>query len=247
MRKGKTHALTKEIMDRIEAKGGVGFVEFNVADLRLPFCTSCHICFSTGEEYCPNAGYLQDLLAALNECDGIIVSGTTYLWSLNAAMKNLLDHFAYAAHRPFLYGKRGMVITTSKGNGEKRAAKYIMTILGQWGVNGAVLVTQNAKQEQLVSPRRIKQRLDRLADRFNGLLRSKKQIQPSLRSISVQNAFRAMALSEFSEFKKDTEYWEKEENNRAYPYRVGIKYAVGAAVFSVASFAAKFIGRKIKH
>jgi len=247
MRKGRTYALTQEVMSRLSAKADVQFVEINVADLDLPFCVSCHVCFSKGEEFCPHAAHLQSLLTALKECDGVILSGTTYMWALNGAMKNLLDHLAFGFHRPFLFGKRGMVVATSKGNGEKEVAKYLRMVLGQWGVNGAVVVTQNAKEEQLLSPSKLAKRLDKAAERFYRQLSSKKPIPPSLRSIAVQNAFRSMALSEFSEFERDAEFWRKEENNRAYPVRIGVfRYAVGAAVFGAASFATHVIGRKIK-
>jgi len=184
--------------------------------------------------------------SALNECDGIILSGTTYMWALNAAMKNLLDHFAYSFHRPVLFGKKGMVIVTSKGNGEKSVAKYLKTVLGQWGVNGALVVTQNAKEEQLMSPSKIAAKLDSQAEKFYKQIASKKYIPPSLRSIAVHNAFRSMALSEFAEFERDTHYWQQEEFNRPYPVNAGpIKYAAGVVVFGIASFATRMIGRTL--
>jgi len=244
MRKGKTYALTKEIMNRLSCKGDVEYVEISVADLKLPFCVSCHICFAKGEEYCPNYTHIADVQTALKECDGIILSGTTYMWALNAAMKNLLDHLAYGFHRPTLFGKKGMVIATSKGNGEKAVTKYLKAVLSQWGVNGAIVVTQNSKEEQLMSASKIATKLDRHAERFYKQIVSKNFIKPSLRSIAVHNAFRSMALSEFAEFEADTQYWQQEGLNRAYPVKAGVvKYAVGAAVFCIASFATKTIGR----
>jgi len=244
MRKGKTYALAKEMMNRLSAKVDIEYAEISVADLKLPFCISCHVCFSKGEEYCPNYVYIKDVQSALKVCDGIILSGTTYMWALNAAMKNLLDHLAYGFHRPSLFGKKGMVVATSKGNGEKAVAKYLKTVLGQWGINGAVVVTQNSKEEQLLPSNKISSKLDRYAEKFYRQLESKNFIKPSLRSIAVHNAFRSMALSEFAEFEADTQYWKQEGFNKAYPVKAGVfRYVMGAMIFCIASFSTKIIGK----
>jgi len=168
------------------------------------------------------------------------------MWALNAAMKNLLDHQAFRFHRPSLFGKKGMVIATSKGNGEKAVAKYLQTVLGQWGVNRAVVVTQNAKEEKMLSPSRISTKLDRHVDRFYSQIASGGYIEPSLRSIAVHNAFRSMALSNFAEFERDTQYWNQDGfRDKAYPVRAGIlKYAVGTAVFAIASRLTKLLGKR---
>ena len=245
MRKGKTYALTKEILDRLSVKPDVEIIEINVAGLDLPFCRSCHTCFSKGEEYCPDYKIMRQVQTALTECDGIILSGTTYMWALNASMKNLLDHLSYGFHRPALFGKKGMVIATSKGNGEKGVTKYMKTVLGQWGVNGAIIVTQNEKEQQLKPPEKITKQLDRSTGKFYKQIVSKRFIKPSLKSIAVHNAFRAMALSDFAEFKRDTEFWSQKEMNKAYPVKAGaFKRMTGGMVYGLAKFLTKIIGRK---
>jgi multimeric flavodoxin WrbA len=245
MRKGKTYALTQEIITRLSAKPNVEIIEFSVADLNLPFCTSCHVCFAKGEEHCPNHTFIQDIQEALMACDAVIFTGTTYVWALNAAMKNLIDHFAYLFHRPALFGKYGLVITTSKGSGEKSVAKYIKTVLGQWGINGAMIFTQNAKEEQLKSKVALSQKYDSVAELFYNTIKSKRRISPSLRSIAVHNAFRATSLSKFAEFERDTQYWnEPGVGNRAYPVKINFfKCFFGAVVYRAAKTAIRMLGK----
>jgi len=168
------------------------------------------------------------------------------MWALNAAMKNLLDHLAFSFHRPSHFGKKGMVVATSKGNGEKAVAKYLRTVLGQWGINGAVVVTQNAKEEKMLSPSKISARLDRYAEKFYSQIVSGSYIEPSLRSIAVHNAFRSMALSDYAEFERDTQYWNQDGfRDKAYPVRAGtLKYVVGSAVFAVAARLTKILGKR---
>lgn len=253
MRKGNTYRLTKEVISRISSYPDVKIVEFGVADLNLPFCCSCHICFNEGEEYCPHSDSLRDLREALLECDGIILSGTTYMWSLNGAMKNLLDHFAYLFHRPVLFGKKGMVIATSAGNGEKGVAKYLKGVLGQWGVNGAIALTQNTKAHMMQGSGDVfssteSAEIDRATRKFYELIKSKKPIPPSAKSIAVHNAFRVSSLSEFAQYGRDTEFWHQNGYvDKPYPARAGFfKAFIGAFVFSAAKNATAALGRIYK-
>ena len=131
--------------------------------MELPFCRSCHLCLTKGEEYCPDYNVMHSIQSVLVECDGLIVSGVTYTQALNAAMKNLMDHLAYGFHSPALFGKKGMVIATSTGTGEKDVARYLKSVLGQWGINKAIIVTQTEKEQKLISPTRLSNKLDRTA------------------------------------------------------------------------------------
>ena len=244
MRKGNTYSLVKEIMGRLSAKHDITINEISVADLQLPFCRSCHLCLMKGEEYCPEYGVMRSIQQALLDCDGLIVSGVTYMWSLNAAMKNLLDHLAYGFHRPALFGKKGMVVATSTGTGEKSVAKYLKSVLGQWGVNKAIIVTRTEKEQKLMSPAQLSKKLDRTVERFYRQLTDKQNLTPSIKSIAVHNAFRAMSLSAYSESERDTLYWQQDEMNNVYPIRVGaLQYLVGATVFAASKHMTNLIDR----
>jgi multimeric flavodoxin WrbA len=250
MRKGNTYALTKEILNRFSKISDVEIAEICVADLNLPFCRSCHLCLSKGEENCPHYDITRQVKEALAHSDGIILSGTTYVWALNAAMKNFLDHFAYLFHRPEFFGKRGLIVTTSSGAGEKNVAKYLKTVMGQWGINGAMVVTQNTKERRLMShnagltAKHIK-KIDRTAERFYSLLKSKQPIFPSLKNIAVHNSFRAMSLGEFAESERDTQFWSRKGFvDQPYPVKAGrFKSLVGSFVFSGVNNLTKIIGK----
>ena len=243
MRKGNTYSLTKEIVDRLIAKPNVECTEISVADLNLPFCCSCHVCFEKGEEYCPHHEIMHEVQSALKDCDGVILSGTTYMWALNAAMKNLLDHMSYGFHRPALFGKKGMVVTTAKGAGEKGVAKYLKSVLGQWGVNGAMIVTVNEKEKQIKTKGAAY--LDRAADKFYRAIVSGKPIPPSIKNIAVHNSFRAMSLSEYGESECDAKHWQQPGfSDRAYPVKAGpFKYTAGSIVHGLVKRSSKIIGK----
>jgi len=245
MRKGNTYAVTQKIISRLLNKPDVECAEISVADLNLPFCSSCHLCMTKGEEYCPHYHITGGVQSALMNCDGVIVSGVSYIRSLNAAMKNLLDHLAYGYHRPALFGKKGMAVVTSAGVGERSVAKYLKRVLGQWGVNGAIIVTRNDKEKRLQSIDKEIEILNRFADRFYHQIISNKPIPPSLKCIVMHNAFRAMSLGEFAESERDTQFWlQNSYKNRAYPVRAGLlKYAAGAIMYGIVGYSAKMIGK----
>ena len=247
MRKGNTHALVKQITDRLYLKQDISIHEISVSNLELPFCRSCHLCFTKGEEYCPDYSVMRGIQSALADCDGLIVSGVTYVWALNAAMKNLMDHLAYGFHRPSLFGKKGLIVATSTGTGEKNVAKYLRSALGQLGVNKAIVVTQTEKEKKLLSPARFSKKLDRAAERFYRQLSENHTLSPSIKNIAVHNAFRAMSLSEYSESERDTQYWRQDALNRVYPLRAGaLQYTVGAMVFAASKHMTKLIGKSYK-
>jgi hypothetical protein len=196
---------------------------------------------------------LCELHTALLACDGVIISGTTYMWSLNAAMKNLLDHFAYMFHRPELFGKICMVVATSAGNGEKSVARYFKSVLAQWGVNGALVLTQNTKAQMLQGngskqSAKVSRAYDGMARKFYDLIKSGVQIPPSVKTLVVHNAFRVSSLSEFAEKERDIEFWNRPGFvDKPYPIKIGVgKTLFGKFVYSMANNATKLLGGMYK-
>jgi len=248
MRRGSTYDLTAQIIRRLAEKPEVEITEISTRELELPFCTSCHICFLKGEEYCPHYSAMQGVESALLACDGVIVSGTTYVWALNAAMKNVLDHLAFMFHRPALFGKKGMVVSTSAGSGERKVAKYLKTVIGQWGINGALVLTLNTKEREMRSADKLSARLDGAAERFYQMIKSGKPLAPGMKNIAVHNAFRAMSLGEFVASERDTRHWQQNGFcDRAYPVYAGVvKYFAGAMVYVAVKNIGAGLGRVYK-
>lgn len=245
MRKGNTYALAQEIKNRLAAKPEVTIQEFHAGALELPFCTSCHLCLTRGEEFCPHYAHMRELETALLECDGVILCGAVYMWALNAAMKNILDHLSFLFHRPSLFGKAGMVIATATGTGDKNVTKYLKTVLGQWGINRAVTVRQTEKSRALLSAAKQSAKLDAAAETFYRQIKSGKPLPPSLKSIAVHNAFRATALGAFSASVRDRQYWQQTGfRDKPYPVPAGrFRTLLGAAVYSAATRASSILAR----
>jgi len=167
MRKGNTYGVTQAVLECICAYGDVEINEISVADIDLPFCCSCHICFSKGNDFCPHKDIIGMVAKAIEDCDGLIISGVCYAMHINAAVKNLIDHLAYYFHRPRLFNKVGMVITTTAGAGENIVAKYMRQVLGHWGIGKAIILPMKIQTEKFTLTDKQKERVRIAADKFS--------------------------------------------------------------------------------
>ena len=235
MRKGNTYSVTQAVLKHLRTNKGVEITEIHVSDLELPFCRSCHTCFGKGEGLCPHRKTVGMVAEAMESCDGLIISGAVYAMQINAAMKNLIDHLAYYFHRPRLFNKIGMVISTTAGAGEKRVAKYLSEVLGHWGISGSVMLPLKIQTPEFSLSDKQRERIRMAADKFYDKTKNKKLSQPTFSSIAVHNAFRGTSslIKPFSEC--DAAYWrESGFADRIYPRRVGIiKSIVGLLAYSV--------------
>ncbi len=236
MRKGNTYKLTQEAAALL-IKRGVSINEFSVSKLALPFCESCHACFSKGEAFCPHKEIIAPIAAAIESCDGLIISGVVYSLHLNAAMKNLIDHLSYYFHRPRLFSKKALIITTTAGAAENRIAKYLTSVLGHWGVGYIKSFSCKIQTSEFLLNEKQRARLEAAASAFYDAVSQNKTTPPSFESVAVHNAFRAMSLSPKGPSECDRAYWQEcSFAAKAYPRPIGpFLSAFGALVFGVMS------------
>ncbi len=237
MRKGNTYKLTQEVASILLKREDVSIREFSVSELELPFCESCHACFSAGEEFCPHREIMTPVAEAIESCDGLIISGVVYSLHLNAAMKNLIDHLSYYFHRPRLFSKKALVITTTAGAAERRIATYLKSVLGHWGVGYIKSLSCKIQTSPFSLNEKQLAKLRAAANAFYAAVSQNKTTPPTFESVAVHNAFRGMSSAPNGPSERDKAYWRDcGFANRAYPRPVGpLKSALGALVFGVMS------------
>jgi len=246
MRKGNTYNVTQAVLELLRKHEGVQITEISVADLDLPFCVSCHACFDKGDAFCPHHKIIAPVVHEIENCDGLIISGVCYAMQINASIKNLIDHLAYLFHRPRLFNKIGMVVTTTAGAGENRVAKYLRQVLGHWGVGKAILLPMKIQTEKFVLSDKQKKRIRAAADRFYNNIKTGKLSPPSLVSIIVHNGFRAHASLTPSLSEADSAYW-RESNfaKKVYPRKIGVgKWLIGKMMYPIMRKVFKKVGEK---
>lgn len=234
MRKGNTYSVVQAVLDYLRTHNDVEITEISVADLDLPFCTSCHACFTKGEEFCPHKESIAPVVKSIEECDGLIISGVCYAMQINAAIKNLIDHLAYFFHQPRLFDKIGLVVTTTAGAGENIVAKYLRQTMGHWGVGKAFLLPVKIPTEKFALSGKQKERVRSAAHKFYTHIKNGKLSPPSFVSVIVHNSFRAHAAPP-SLSQCDAVYWrESGFADKVYPRRIGVmKSLVGAMIYSI--------------
>ena len=235
MRKGNTYGVVSAVLERLRSYDDVEVSEIRVADLDLPFCASCHACFSKGEQFCPHRAITSPVADAIENCDGLIVSGVCYAMQINAAMKNLIDHFAYYFHRPRLFTKMGMVVTTTAGAGEKAVAAYLRQTLGHWGMGKAIRLPIKIQTEKFSLTEKQKASVRTAADKFYIHIKEKKLPSPSIASVAVHNAFRGNSSLTPPLSECDGAYWKASGFiEKIYPRRAGLlKLFVGRITYSM--------------
>ena len=103
------------------------------------FCSGCSNCFLKGEAFCKDAASVQNLRNRILDADLLVLASPVYVFHATAAMKNMLDHFAFQwmVHRPAaaMFSKRAVIITQSIGAGQRSAVKDMRDSLSWWGIS----------------------------------------------------------------------------------------------------------------
>lgn len=231
--KGFTWKAASYCIDAMKKRTNVSVEEVSLLDADIPFCRGCYACFERGEENCPHAERVQPIMRKIKQADCLIITSPVFAMNIPALLKNYFDHTAYNFHRPAMFDKRAIVVTSTAGGGAKTTACYIRDTLGHWGVNRVYTlpITRMGKNELSDAQKR---RCEKIAGAFVKEFESKSLRAPTWKRVMFYNAWRAMNTAH-SALPADRAYWRQNEmDTRAY--RAGVplgaaKRAAGGAVF----------------
>jgi len=135
--KGSTYHITTMIKERLIDK------KTKVHEYFMPkdapgFCVGCFQCMEKGEEYCPQADKVQNIVGSMLSSEIIIIDSPTYCLEMTGQLKTLFDHLGYMwlSHRPKeeMFSKTGIVLSTAAGIGANRVTKTIKKQMSWWGI-----------------------------------------------------------------------------------------------------------------
>lgn len=113
---GNTWKVVEKVKAHLLAMSpDIEFQTLFLSEYNIQMCTGCFTCFSRGKEKCPLKDDRDIIEAKMLEADGIIVAAPTYAMGVPAMMKNLIDRLAYTCHRPVLFGKAVLLVSTVGG------------------------------------------------------------------------------------------------------------------------------------
>jgi multimeric flavodoxin WrbA len=90
----------------------------NISDFKIEKCTGCYMCMLKGYESCP---YKNDDVKVIDEkikeSDGVVIGSPVFALSVSGLLKNFMDRIIYNTHRPEMYNKPLLLISTTAGMG----------------------------------------------------------------------------------------------------------------------------------
>jgi multimeric flavodoxin WrbA len=183
----------------------------DLARLLIQPCIGCRACYDRGEDACPHHDGLLPLFSQMRAADGYVFASPVYVEDVNGIMKTMIDRMAFLSHRPALYGKTAMLLTTSGIGSSNHALNTMRTAFGTWGIKVvrrkklALGALSSAEQIQRVYGTTIRH----AAEQFLVSL-SAKPFRPSLYSLlafSVQQSFWQKSSEPHDTV--DYRYWEQ--------------------------------------
>lgn len=248
--KGNTWKLVKLLKEQIkEISKEATFEEIHLADLKLPLCTGCSLCFRKGHEHCPHYNIMEKVIDKIYESDGTIFAMSTFYMQPNALTKNFIDHLCFMLHRPYFFKNKAIVVTTAGGVGEKQAANYVAGWLKGIGFNRCYkLAMASCSWNDYVISDKTKAKCKSLAERFEIDVSSRKIHTPTLAVLISYNLFRGMSTGYVKGTKYETEdgvYWtDPERSKRVYKSSIKVpiyKRAFGNMLYVIGKISNKFI------
>ncbi|WFN35352.1 flavodoxin family protein [Methanogenium sp. S4BF] len=109
------------------AEAGADTEYLDLCEYDIRYCTACAICYKTGE--CPIKDDYAEILAKMEEADGLILGSPVYINAVTAQLKTLLDRMADVIHCQAFTGKYGIAVTTGGGGGTDEVISYLGTTL----------------------------------------------------------------------------------------------------------------------
>ncbi len=117
--KGSGYRVVQLIEKRMKAMGEVEFEYLFLKDANLQPCKGCFTCVTKGEGKCPLKDDREKIEQMILASDGVILSSPGYVQNVSGLMKNFIDRFAYANHRPIFHRQKVLLVANSGGAGLK--------------------------------------------------------------------------------------------------------------------------------
>ena len=142
-------------------------------------------------------------------------------------MKNLLDRLAFVFHRPALFGKTAMVLTTQGIYGDKQVHRYLSGVAHMGGCNivKGIAVTPPFTEPTPQETAAMVKALDRGASRFVRALSRNQYPVPPLMELMMFRFRRGFSRYTAHIFPADSRYFEAQgwlDSGYYYPVRLGI-------------------------
>jgi len=225
--KGNTYKVTKQLEEKIKKLGEVEFDYLFLKEANLKPCRGCFTCVTRGEQLCPIKDDRAKIEEQMLNSNGVIFASPVYVFNVTALMKNFIDRFGYASHRPLFFNQSAMAIATSSGGGLKETLNYLESITRSWGFNFVDKMGIITHPYLIHTPRynkEVENNMDKIARIFYHSLKTKERKAPKLGELIQFRVMRVHAIDTKEYFTADYKYYkEKGLLDRSKKYFIDIE------------------------
>jgi len=212
--KGNTYKVTKQLEEKIKKLGDIEFNYLFLKEANLKPCRGCFTCVTRGEQLCPIKDDRAKIEEQMLNSDGVIFASPVYVFNVTTLMKNFIDRFSYASHRPPFFKQSAMAITTSAGGGIKETLNYLESTTRSWGFNFVDKLGIITHPSLIHTPRyssEIENNMDKTASIFYHSLKTKERKSPKLGELIQFRIMRIHAIDTKDYFTADYEYYKEKD------------------------------------
>ena len=196
-RKMNTYKLITEVKEILESNN-IHVEIINLFDYDIKACIGCEHCLVKGG--CVLKDDTFHIMEKIKSSDGIILTSPVYMENVSGKLKTFVDRTCSWFHRPEIYGKPVLIISTTKGSGLKPTLKYLQRVVIQWGGFNAGKIGRNIRNID----NKIK---ESECENFITHLNMKKEYyKPSLDALIN---FQVQKVLSYKLVGLDSEYWEE--------------------------------------
>ena len=178
----------------------------NLFDYDIKTCIGCEHCITKGGCILKDNSF--EIMEKMKFSDGIILTTPVYLENVSGKLKTFIDRTCSWFHRPELYGKPVLLMSTTMGSGLKSTLNYLERVVIQWGGFNAGKISRNIRTMNNVVTE------DECASFIKHLTMGKDKYEPSLQSLIN---FQVQKVLAYKLIDLDSEYWKmKNWNNSIY-------------------------------
>lgn len=93
---GNTAILIKKVFEELEAEG-IATEMIQLSGKKIRGCAACYKCFESKDRRCSVKDDLNEIIAKMDEADGIILASPTYFADVTSEMKAVIDRSGFVS------------------------------------------------------------------------------------------------------------------------------------------------------
>ncbi len=231
-RKMNTYSLISQVKEILKNKN-TEIEIINLFDYDIKSCIGCEHCLVKGS--CVLKDQAFDIMEKIKLSDGIILTSPVYMENVSGKLKTFVDRTCSWFHRPEIYGKPVLVISTTKGSGLKSTIKYLKRIVIQWG---GFYTGKISRSIRTIDNKITESECENFIKHLN---MKKEHYKPSLNALIN---FQVQKVLAYKLIGLDSEYWkEKGWNDKEYYFKCRINIFKSLIATSFGKFLNKVINK----